>query len=737
MKILKVAIPVPISQLFDYLPLQESDKLQPGMRLSVPFGRRQLCVGLLMEVTEHSDLEPSKLKKIVSNLDPKQPLLPAPSLQLLRWASRYYHYPIGEVVSTALPNLLNQGEPAQVRFIPGWKLSEAGQQLAVDSLPGNAVRQREILSLLQNYPQGLSQGNLSHSIANVTATLRTLEKKGWLLPQSISPQLVTLSQFTVDSELFDFQLNSYQQQAVQQVQSHLTEFYPCLLDGVTGSGKTEVYLQLIQRVLEQGRQALILVPEINLTPQMLQRFQQRFRVPIAIFHSKLTEQERLHTWLLAREGEAPIVIGTRSAIWTPLKNPGLFIVDEEHDTSYKQQDHFRYSARDVAVVRAQQAGVPILLGSATPSLESLYNAQQQRYRYLSLPERAGRAVHPRYRVVDMRKLPQSSLGLSPQLKKAIQARLDQEQQVLLFINRRGYAPILTCYECGWVANCGQCDARLTYHAASKTLLCHHCGAVQLLASVCPQCQHPKVHLVGLGTERIEERLQSHFSKVKILRIDSDSTRAKQAMQNILEHIHSGESAILVGTQMLAKGHHFPKVTLVGIINLDGGLYGIDFRSTERMAQLLIQVAGRAGRADEPGEVIVQTHHPDHPLLTLLIQQGYGAFSQAALQERQQAELPPYSHLALMRAEAASLQVAQDFLSAAKDLGKDLGPGEVNFWGPVPAPMEKRANWYRAQLLLQAGQRDSLYRFLTAWLPKLSSATAQLRWSLDVDPQDLY
>ncbi|MBE9563567.1 MAG: primosomal protein N', partial [Proteobacteria bacterium] len=519
-----------------------------------------------------------------------------------------------------------------------------------------------------------------------------------------------------------------------QVCTNLHRFYPGLLDGVTGSGKTEVYLQIIQEVLNQGKQAIVLVPEINLTPQTVSRFEQRFSIQVATWHSKLTKTERLHNWLLAKDGIAPIIIGTRSAIWIPLAKPGVFIVDEEHDSSYKQQDHFRYSARDIAVVRAKQAQVPVLLGSATPSLDSLYNANCQRYQHFSLPERAGTAIHPTYHIVDMRHQPRKE-NLSRLLTTAIRQRLATKQQILLFINRRGYASTLTCYKCGWVAFCQHCDARLTYHETSKNLQCHHCGTAQLLYSQCPDCKHSKLYLLGQGTEKIEENLHIKFPDARILRIDSDSTSRKNAMEKILAQIHAGEVDILIGTQMLAKGHHFPKVTLVGIINIDSGLYGSDFRSTERMAQLLVQVAGRSGRANEPGEVIIQTYHPDHPLLTKLIRQGYSTFAQAALKERYTAAFPPYTYLALLRAESTD-KPPLEFLEKAKQLAQQSE--NVQLWGPVTSPMEKRADWYRAQLLLQALQRKHLHNFIAQWLPYLpASNNKKVRWSLDVDPQDLF
>ncbi len=622
--------------------------------------------------------------------------------------------------------------------VPFGKSSLVGILLAItnsSNVPANKLKAAE--AVLDSTPL-LSEQNLKllywvahyyhHPIGEVIAT----SLPSALLKKDVAVEIKKLPESKLIEKTSPLQLNSAQAKVVEQVNNNLEQFYPCLLDGVTGSGKTEVYLQIIQKVLEQGKQALVLVPEINLTPQIIQRFEQACAVPIAVWHSKLTAKQRLNTWLLARDGLVSIVIGTRSAVWTPLPRVGIFIVDEEHDLSYKQQDHFRYSARDVAIVRAKQAGVPILLGTATPSLDTLYNALQKRYQHFVLPERAGAAIHPSFHIVDMR---QQKNAFSPQLKKAIKQRLKKRQQVLLFINRRGYAPTLTCYNCGWVATCKNCDANLTYHNNNQRLNCHHCGASHLMYNQCPSCQHLKLSLLGQGTERIEENLEQEYPSARILRIDSDTTSRKNAMQELLNAIHKGEADILIGTQMLAKGHHFPKVTLVGVINIDSGLYGIDFRSTERMAQLLIQVAGRSGRANEAGQVIIQTHHPDNPLLTRLIRKGYNAFAQAALQERQQTEFPPYAHLALLRAEAKTLDLAMEFLNKAKAQAQINE--QVQLLGPVTAPMEKRAAWYRTQLLLQATERKQLHAFLSQWLPTLQAlAGSKVRWSLDVDPQDL-
>ncbi|MDQ2695178.1 MAG: primosomal protein N' [Pseudomonadota bacterium] len=532
-------------------------------------------------------------------------------------------------------------------------------------------------------------------------------------------------------------LNPHQTAAVAAVGGALDRFAVFLLDGVTGSGKTEVYLRIVEAVVQRGRQALVLVPEIGLTPQVLARFQDRLPGPLAVLHSGLTDRERLDAWLLARDG-APVVIGTRSAIFTPLPAPGVIIIDEEHDGSFKQQDGFRYSARDLAIVRARRANIPVLLGSATPSLESLGNVLRRRYRRLRLPQRVGNAEEPAIELLDVRRQPMQE-GLSAPLVSRMQDHLRRGGQVLLFLNRRGFAPTLICHECGWVAQCRRCDARLTLHLGRRRLLCHHCGQERPVAAACPDCGSIDLRPLGQGTERLEKHLRQVFPDLGIARIDRDSTRRKGSLESLLADIHSGGRRILIGTQMLAKGHHFPDVTLVGVVDADQGLFGADFRAGERMAQMILQVAGRAGRADKPGLVCVQTHHPDHPLLQRLVAEGYPAFAAAALEERRQARLPPYACQALLRAEAAQREEAHDFLQQALDQGLELRPPGVELLGPVPAPMERRAGRYRAHLLVEAQQRAPLHRFLDRWLERLTALKAgrRARWSLDVDPWDLY
>ena len=753
MVILRVAVPSPLRRYFDYLPPahRPPPQWQPGARIKVPFGRRQQ-IGIITEIRTDTPIDPAHLRSALALIDPEQPALPAELLRLLRWAQQYYQHPPGEVYATALPTLLRQASPLQVQLEPIWRLSAAGQAALTQNLARRAPRQAALLQLLAEHPTGLSSERLRLALPGWSATARSLRAKDWIESRTeldpIAPepvgQLPTNAPNTVPAatdEAAELTLNAAQQTAVEALQAKLDGFSVSLLEGVTGSGKTEVYLRAIEPVLARGRQALVLVPEIGLTPQLLDRFQSRLNARLAVFHSGLTDRERLNAWLLARDGVARVVLGTRSAVFTPLPELGLIIIDEEHDPSFKQQDGFRYNARDLAIVRAQQHGVPIVLGSATPSLESVYNARRGRYQHLSLPERVGAALPPKIEVLDVRHKFLNE-GLSEALLARVERHLARSEQVLLFLNRRGFAPTLICHECGWSGNCNNCDAHLTLHLRRQRLICHHCGAEQPVPTPCPACGSVDLRPLGLGTERIEQVLTERFPDARLARIDRDSTRRKGSLQGLLEEIRQGQRQLLIGTQMLAKGHHFPNVTLVGIIDADQGLFSADFRASERLAQLILQVAGRAGRADRPGTVLIQTHHPDHPLLQTLINGGYDAFAQAALAEREQAALPPFTHHALLRAEApdaeAPLQFLQDALAAA-GAAADPDQSGVELLGPVPAPMERRAGRYRSQLLLQSGERAALRRFLEPWLTALEGlkSARKVRWSLDVDPLDLF
>lgn len=654
--ILRIAVRSPLWRSFDYLPPENLNvNWEPGQRIKVPFGRREV-VGVLLEVVDQSDVPSEKLKSIHTLLDPVS-LLPESLMKLFAWSSHYYHHPIGDVILGSLPKLFRQGR----------SLIEYSEQASIE----------------------------------------------------------------INASPFD--LNELQKKAVSDIHD-TNEFNVFCLQGVTGSGKTEVYLQSMAPLIAAGKQVLVMVPEIALTPQTIARFQKRFNVPIVSLHSELTDKQRLDAWSQAHSGHARIIIGTRSAIFVPLKNPGLIVIDEAHDPSFKQQSGFRYSARDVAIRRAQMENFPIVLGSATPSMETLMNVNRGRYRKLVLPNRAGEAKTPETHVIDLRSQSLTS-GLSDALISRMKAHLKNGGQVLLFLNRRGYAPTLLCHHCGWMAVCARCDARMTLHKNPARLFCHHCGTQSSAPEICTSCQQAELSDIGVGTEQLEQALTKLFPSETIVRIDRDSTRKKGSLQKMLEDIHSGKANILIGTQMLSKGHHFPQLTLVAIVDADGGLYGTDFRSMERMAQLLVQVSGRAGRDSQVGEVVIQTHHPNNDLLQLLLKQGYVSFSDSLLKERQLAQLPPFSHLALLRAEAVGKEQSIEFLKSIKQM---LKPNGVKLLGPIPAPMEKRAGRYRAQLLLQAEKRLVLHQVADQFVRLCQShpLSRKVRWSIDIDPQDM-
>lgn len=732
--ILRVAVPAPLYSCFDYLAPAGAyaNDLIPGVRVLVPFGRGERC-GVLLEVVAESQLQRAKLKQATRVLDNK-PLLGQYDIELLLWAAEYYHHPVGEVVASALPVRLRKGKAVSEQGVPGWRLSASGIDVDPESLK-RAPRQAQVLSLLQSQSDGvLSQADIYiRAGGECRSILRTLEKKSWLEQCGVKAAADLPASKVAESPKL---LNGDQQIAVDAVQQFEGKFQPFLLDGVTGSGKTEVYLTLVEQTLAAGKQVLILAPEIGLTPQLLQRFQDRITSSIALMHSGLSELEREQAWIAACKGEAGVVIGTRSAVFTPMPCLGLVIVDEEHDLSFKQQEGFRYSARDMALVRARRSQCPVILGSATPSLESLRNAQAGRYKHLMLLQRAGDAEPPRLDILDIRSA-HLEAGISPVLFRLIEEELKKGNQALLFLNRRGYAPLLSCYDCGWIAECRRCDSKMTYHMAKGLLWCHHCGSQRPVDRTCPECGRSRISPLGQGTERLEEVLTQRYPNSGVVRIDRDSTRNKGSLQRLLDEIRQGKHSILLGTQMLAKGHHFPDVTLVGILDVDHGLFGADFRSAERMAQLITQVSGRAGRAEKPGRVVVQTRHPDHPLINVLIREGYGAFAIEALSERKSALLPPYSYQVLVRAEATSDGLSRSFLESAMEQGRLL-TNNVEFWGPVPAPMERRAGHFRAHLLLQSNSRRELHCLLTDLLPKMRELklARRVRWSLDVDPQEM-
>ena len=733
--IIRVAVPSPLRRLFDYLipadidQNQAEQELQPGCRVTVPFGRRQVT-GLIIETARHSEFDPGKLKPISHLIDAK-PLLPPSLFKLFIWAANYYQQPIGDALFSTLPVLLRRGELPPEPGQPGWKLSTLGLGLGPESLK-QAPKQRALIELIQAQGPELAESIILESFSRTI--IRQLETKGLIETVMIFSVTEPVENLLKQDHL---SLYNSQQIAVDKIHSHGFNSY--LLDGVTGSGKTEVYLQSIEKVLRYGRQALVLIPEISLTPQTEKRFRDRFNVSMVTLHSGLSDKQRLLAWMQARSGEASIILGTRSAVFTPLAAPGLIILDEEHDQSYKQQDGFRYSARDLAVIRARQEDIPIVLGSATPSLESLNNCANGRYQHLTLSSRAGDAVQPDWQMVDL-KTERVESGIAASTLAAIGATIKKQQQVLVFLNRRGYAPAMLCHQCGWTADCNQCDSRLTVHRARGRLICHHCDHQRLIPKQCPSCQSQQLIAAGEGTERSEAYLQQCFPDSKVLRVDRDSTRRKGAMQQVFDTADSGESCILLGTQMLAKGHHFANVTLVAVLDADSGLFSPDFRGHERTGQLLTQVAGRSGRGKARGKVLIQTHQPEHPLLDLLMTQGYGQFARELLTQRQFSQLPPFRHMAVIRAEAQQAADAEHFLQLVRQLAENLAPPspELAYLGPLPAMLEKRAGRFRYLLQLEAEQRPVLQTLLSQLAPQLESHrdSRRVRWSIDVDPQEL-
>jgi len=732
--ILQIALDTPLRRVFDYLPpalgREGHAPPLPGARVMVPFGRQRL-IGILVGVVSESAVPLHKLKAALEFLDDR-PVFDPVTFELLRWAADYYHHPIGEVYAAALPAALRSGHPTAVST-EHWSLTPLGREELMQPSSKRAPQQRALLSWLADRPDATAD---QVAEAFPPKLIKNLAARGWIAARVSEASNVLTPIQGERGERGELALTGAQRQAVEGILATLSTFSVHLLDGVTGSGKTEVYLRAIAAAIADGAQALVLVPEIALTPQLVDRFRRRFSAGVAVVHSGLKDGERRDAWRSAHSGQARIIIGTRSAVFTSLPKLALIVVDEEHDASYKQQEGFRYSARDLAVMRARGAAVPVILGSATPSLETLENAASGRYIRHLLPQRPGAAQAPRMSLIDLRRHA-AEQGLSTPAIQAIDQHLKAGGQIIVFLNRRGYAPSLFCNSCGWVAPCAHCDARMTLHRRALKLRCHHCGAQAPVPSICANCGQALL-AVGQGTERVEETLTRLFPDAPLARLDRDSASVRGSIQTVLDRVHSGEARILVGTQMLTKGHHFPDVTLVVILDADQGLFASDFRATERLAQTITQVAGRAGREARAGEVMIQTQFPEHPLLNRLITEGYESFAASALAERREAEWPPYSRLALLRAEARDSAALDAFLRAAAAAGQGLGEIAVKIRGPAAALIARRADYYRAHLLIETALRSTLQHFLGRWLPKIEDLPrpAGLRWSIDVDPLEV-
>jgi primosomal protein N' (replication factor Y) len=724
MPIVKVAVPTPLNRLFDYLCPPQTE-LQPGQRVTVPFGRRTQT-GVVISLADNSEVPADKLRAVEHRLD-KEPVFDAALLKLLNWAANYYQHSPGEVFAAALPAQLRKGAAAESKPEWEWSATAAGREVDRVALARKAGAQALLLDSLVEGGTAAEE-SLRGLHANWRKVMQNMADKGWV---SRAASLVVEQPTTQEQGP---QLTEAQQNVIAQVDP---DAYHCwLLQGVTGSGKTEVYLRLINTQIAAAKQSLVLVPEIGLTPQLIDHFRKRVNGKIVVMHSGLTDNQRLESWLAAYKGEADVIIGTRSAIFAPLPRPGLIVIDEEHDSSYKQQDGFRYSARDIAVYRARQLDIPIVLGSATPAFETLNNALEGRYQHLHLPERPGSAQQPDIFTIDLRQYALRE-GLSQPFIDALRRHLEADGQALIYLNRRGFAPVLLCPDCGVTEECNRCDSRMVLHQRRNRLMCHHCGAERARPENCSDCNAELV-AVGLGTERLEEALVNLFPDYPLVRIDRDTTRKRGSMEAMLGKIRSGEFRILLGTQMLTKGHDFPNVTYVGIVDSDQGLFGTDFRSSERLAQSILQVAGRAGRSDRHGEVWIQTWHPDHPLLTTLLNEGYDAFARQALAERRAAAWPPFTHIALLRAESVQRDQLFRFLDNAVASAPAMGEN-LRLLGPASAPMEKRSGRFRGQLLVQANDRGLLHGFLSAWHTTLTNLpeARKTRWSLDVDPVELF
>ncbi|MEJ2130182.1 MAG: primosomal protein N' [Gammaproteobacteria bacterium] len=726
----RVAVPGPLRTLFDY---RAEHRLAAGIRVRVELGKR-IVVGVVMECIDES-AHTGDLKSVIDVLD-TSPVLDSALLKLIRRVSDYYLHPLGDTAAHALPVALRRGEPPRVAREAAWKRTALAPE-DPEAAPG--ARQRDALRLLAAHPRGLGAGELAREGIS-SKTLERLRARGWIEPGAPRPARprVALADTEAHPGFRDgsLTLTDEQRAAVESIAASLSSFQCHLLEGITGSGKTEVYLRLIRQVLDTGRQVLVLVPEIGLTPQTVSRFRERFGDAVGVSHSGLTDLQRLTEWTACARKERRVLIGTRSAVFTPMPELALIVVDEEHDTSFKQEDGLRYSARDVAIMRAQATECPVILGSATPALESLNNALRGRYRHHRMLRRATGNPPPTIRLLDIRGRDLDE-GLCDELIALIRRHLERGHQVLVFLNRRGFAPVLMCHQCGWTASCSRCDARFTLHREPPALICHHCDTRRGIPGTCPECAHPELDALGLGTQRTEQTLARLFPTHPVIRVDRDTMRSRHRLDSTLAVVRSEAPMILLGTQMLAKGHHFPGVTLVTVINADAGLFSADFRGPERMAQIVLQVAGRAGRANRTGEVVLQTHHPDHPTVAALATGDYHAFALGALTERRQARLPPYAHMAMLRAEAQDLGRPLEFLHQLKH-GMSV-PAGLEVVGPLPSPMQRKAGRHRCQMVLLSSRRSMLRHALEHLRDAAQShpSRRRVRWSIDVDPLDTF
>lgn len=750
-----IAIATPVNRLFEYLllpaatagdgssPTAENEPKPPvppadahssltGRRVAVPFGHQKKLTGLIVRITDHASYPIDKLKTIITVLD-AQPIIPRISLEVIEWASGYYHHPVGEAIMQCLPPPIKKGAPFKPPATASIWQATAQQEI---KLRANAKTQQALLSLLRQSENGLSLNELRRHGFN-PGQLKTLEKKGLIRRLEAAGSIPPHAQTTFDTDII---LRQEQKEALTRIAKTAGSFSTFLLQGVTGSGKTEIYIELARQACQSNQQILILLPEINLTPQTMTRFQRHFPArTLCQHHSSLNDTEKMQAWTAILKNQSNILIGTRSALFYPFKALGYIIVDEEHDASYKQQDGFRYSARDLAILLGKKHSCPVILGSATPSLESLYNVEQRKFTRLFLKDRHGSANLPEVSLI--RTHPgQLQQGLSLELITRIRQHLKQGNQALIFINRRGYSPTYMCHDCGWIAGCKHCDSRLTLYKSKRQLRCNHCDTIYRLEPFCANCGSLNLHPSGEGTEKIEETLHHLFSPTPIIRVDRDSTSRKYAMQSIYDQVQGEQPCILVGTQMLAKGHDFPNLTLVGILSADDGLFSADFRASEKIAQLIIQVAGRAGRANKKGEVVIQTCQPELPLIQQVSQLNYDAAAGSLLAERAKCQLPPYSSMAVIKADSDDNDQSQAYLSTLKahllSITPDSSPADIS--GPFPPTIQRKANIYRNLLLIQHTSRKQVQNYLIQ-LDKFRATNkkpGKVKLLIDVDPVDL-
>ena len=729
-ELVDVLVPIPLLEKFSYLPPKNSKyPIKQGSRVLIPFGNRTL-VGVIWGKRLQGSTDKRKYKRIKEVLD-AVPLLSSNAINLAEWSSRYYHYPLGEIITYFFPPSLRKGNEASFRQSKYIEITSKGEFINEDSL-SNAPVQRKLITILKEKKEISLKSLTAFEISPSAVT--GLEDKGYI--RRFSRELSPYKKLESKQQSKPHKLNEQQSLAVAAINKGQNKNATFLIDGITGSGKTEVYLQAVQEIVAQGKQALILIPEIGLAPQAEERFRDYFGDRVMSFHSAKNDREKVDAWLGASKGLIDVIIGTRSSVFLPMKDLGIIVIDEEHDLSFKQMDKFRYSARDMALYRAKLEKVPVVLASATPSLETLKNVDEGKYELLKLSQRATGAKLPSFSAIDLRGKVLNE-GISSDLIEATESELTQGNQVLIFLNRRGYASSLICKTCGWISNCDRCDALMTVHKNPLKLHCHHCESQKNYPEQCVSCGSDDFLTYGYGTERIEEFLRKSFPEYKILRIDSDSTRKKDSMDNYLHEIKKGEPMILLGTQLLAKGHHFPNVTLVGILDADSGLFSADFRGSERVAQLMTQVSGRAGRDKKPGRVVLQSYCPDHPQIEEIISGSYEKFAKKLLEDRKASKVPPFAFQAKLYAESPKSLVSRDFIRGllkktplSENLRKD-----IRMVGPLPALMEKKSGVYRWELSIFSKSRSKLHKSLDILQSKLydPKTTKQVRWSIDVDP----